>query len=168
MKNKQLPLGWEEENENVDFLLEKSEEIFQRNLFNMDKIDSKFIQLLIFISAIIALFLKFIQVPQGTMQLIIYFIIVISFLLALLFAFFGYRTNRYKSIDINQLIKAYENRRSFLDIKKAFTGTTGENINKIKKINSKKGKFFDISFFFIFLGIVFTIILNLLQGGPNV
>lgn len=168
MKTKQLPRGEKIENEAVEFLLEKSEKTFQRNLFNMDKIDSKFVQLLIFISAIIALFLKFIQLPKEIIQLIIYAFIVVSFLLALLFAFFGYRTNKYKSVDINQLIKKYEEEKDFLDIKKVFAGTTGENINKIKKINFKKGRFFDMSFFFVLLGIILTFILNLLQGGQNV
>jgi hypothetical protein len=134
----------------------------------MSEIDSKFIQLLILISAIIALFLKFVILPTGTSQRILYGLVILSFLLSLILAFLGYRTNKYKAIDINELIAEHIEGKKLLELKKSVAGTIGENIEKIKKINIRKGRLFDWSFIFIFLGIVLSFILNLLQGGLNV
>lgn len=165
MKTKQRRYRSKEEPETIDFLLNKSEETFNRNLSNMDKIDSKFVQLLIFISAIFFLFIKFISLPNNLPSMMVYIVIICCFFISLITAFLGYRTNKYKSIDINNLIKEYTkgNLNSSLDLKKSVAGTLAYRINYLKKINFRKGKYFDQSALFLILGILFTLLLNILE-----
>jgi len=157
-----------EKKESLDFLLEKSEKVFSRNLSNMDKIDSKFIQLLVFITAILFFSIQFIDIPEGDLYFWLYICSILCFFLAIILIFLGYRTRKYKAIDMNNFVKNYisRKRKSEIELKKDVIGFLSYRVNDIKKINSTKGKYFDWSAIFICIGILLILIVKFF-GGTN-
>ena len=89
MKTKQLQECWKEEDKAVEFLLNKSERVFKRNLSNIDKIDSKFIQLLVFVTAVFLFSVRFIQTPNTSFLFGIYLFSILSFSSSIVLIFFG-------------------------------------------------------------------------------
>lgn len=165
--NKELK-NIEEEKESVNFLLEKSEKVFNRNLSNLEKIDSKFIQLFVFVTAIFLFSIQFIIIPSTKVSIILYSFSMLFLMVSIFFIFLGYRTQKYKSVDINKLVKEYISRedKSCLKLKKDVIGILAYRTNYIKTINTKKGRYFDLSIVFIGVAIILFLVLKLI-GGIN-
>ncbi len=168
MKTKQLQECWKEEDKAVEFLLNKSERVFKRNLSNIDKIDSKFIQLLVFVTAVFLFSVRFIQTPNTSFLFGIYLFSILSFSSSIVLIFFGFRVRKYRAVDTNKLVKEFISRedQSEIKLKKDVIGILSYRVEDIKRTNSKKQKYFDWSAILIGFGIIMILILKLL-GGIN-
>ena len=143
----------------IEVILYETRETYSRNLKNSDKLDLKLDRLITFTTAILLLFIEYVEIPEKNILKFLY-IITSAILLVILIRFIiAYNPLSYKSIDPNPLINKYVKKkyRSRKDLLGAIAGTTGDNVNSVKENNTNKAKilrFYSIIYILIFLSIV--------------
>ena len=149
----------------LKLIFEEIREGYKRNLANVDKIDSKIVQLFSFITAILVLVVSFISFPSNFWLILFYCLAAILFIIALFLLIIAYKPKVYNSIDYNKMISEYEkNKWDELDILKNIAGRKAADINSIKEIKKKKSTLFNLCSYLTLAGIMFMIILKIFQG----
>lgn len=152
--------------EEIELIFKETKEAYKRNLDNIDKIDSKIVQLFTFITTLILVFINFIKFPLTQILVVVYLFTIIIFISALFILIKSYKPKKYGAIDYNKLIIEY-NKGSYNDISllKALSGRNAEDINSIKNNKEEKSNLFSLSSYLTLIGIILIIILKIFQGG---
>lgn len=158
-----------ESKNNIEMLQEiqsEVKEIYERNLRNSDKIDTKIVQFFTLYTATLILFIEFIEVPKLRMYYRAYLIIIVLFVSILVWLMVAYKPLRYGAIDPNEFIKKYNNGgyKSREDILKSVSGTTAENVISIKENIIKKSSTIEVCGFVYIIILILIIILRITQG----
>jgi len=151
----------------ITTIFRETKEAFNRNLKNVDKIDSKLVQLFTFITALILLFINFIKFPSNVYLIIIYILASSLFLIALFGIILAYKPQKYYSVDCNKLITQYVKGeyKSNIDLIKSLCGEIASDINSIKENKEDKTKIFAFCSYLSVAGLILIIILKIFQGA---
>lgn len=155
-----------EELEMLQDLLAESKEIYNRNLDNSDKIDSKIVQFFTLSSALLILFIQFIKFPETCSLRFLYVIAGLLFITILILLIKAYKPTGYLSIDPNPLIdkfckKKYKARKDLIG---AIAGTTAENLLSIKENIIRKSKIINVCAYMLVVALFVVMLLNIIQG----
>ena len=163
---KQQNKSQEETNKEIGTIFVETKESFNRNLENMDKIDSKMVQLFTFITALTILFINFIKFPSNMYLIDIYLITSFLFLVSLFLLIFAYKPKKYYSVDCNKLITQYVGGKydSNVDLMKSICGEIASDINSIKESKNYKANIFTFCSYLSITGLILIIILKIFQG----
>jgi len=142
----------------IEVILYETRESYSRNLKNTDKLDLKLDRLITFTTAILLLFIEYVEIPEKNILKFLYLITSASLLIILIRFIIAYNPLSYKSIDPNPLINKYVEKKyhSRKDLLGAIAGTIGDNVISVKENNNNKAKiltFYSIIYIFIFISI---------------
>ena len=152
-------------NQMIDVVLKEVKEIYNRNYVNVNAIDSKLVQLFVFVTALFLLFIQFIEFPKNCLLVMVYVTISILFFVQLFLILYAYRPLSYLSIEPNELVENYCNKKykNQKELKEKIAGTVAANVQSIKDNVNTKSRIMNICVCLLIVTLIIIMILKNIQ-----
>ncbi|MCK5177453.1 MAG: hypothetical protein KAQ92_07025 [Candidatus Aenigmarchaeota archaeon] len=147
----------------VEEIYKEIKESYNRNLNNVNIIDSKLTQLFTFATALLLIFINTVDFPQEFCLIVLYLITILIFISTLYLIMKTYAPAEYYAINSNEVIKKYDGNenKDKIDLLKDFAGRNAEDVISIKENCTKKTDAFKVGLRFILMAVIFLIFLKI-------